>query len=96
MSSFCIHFGALPALPRGPLDASWGQEWSKFGQRVDQKDHFWRKGAPGQNHAIYYVFVLFWLALAGIGQLEGAPGGFIGGKGPPCAGMRAQGSNWDL
>ena len=40
--------------------------------------------------------MLFGWALAGIGQLEGAPGGLIGGKGPPCADIRAQGFNWDL
>ena len=32
--------------------------------------------------------MLFRWALAGIGQLEGAPGGLIGGKGPPRAGTR--------
>ena len=43
-----------------------------------------------------YVCVLFGWALAGIGQLEGAPGGLIGGKGPPCAGIRALRFYWDL
>ena len=69
MNGFCTHFGTLLALPRGRLDASWGQEWSKFGQSIDQTDRFWRNGAPRQNHAIYYVFVLFGWTLAGIGQL---------------------------
>ena len=82
MSGFCIHFGALPALPRGPLGASLGQEWSKFGQRIDNNDRFWRKGAPGQNHAIYIVFLLFGWTLAGIGQPGGARGSSQEAKDP--------------
>ena len=96
MCGFGVHFGAQAAPPGNPLCASLGQERHNLGQRIDQNGNFWRKGAPGQNTAIYFVFGLLGWTLASIGQLEGAPGGFIGGKGHPCAGRGAQGFNWNL
>ena len=78
------------------MDASLGQEPSKFDQNARQMDRFGEKGAPGQNISIYYVLKLSGWALERIGQLKDAPGGPIGGKGPPCAGTRAQEFNWDL
>mgnify|MGYP004399928155 CR=1 FL=1 len=78
------------------MDASLGQEPSKLDQNVRQMDRFWEKGAPCQHISIYYVLKLSGWALERIGRLKDAPGGFIGGKGPPCAGTRAQGVNGDL
>ena len=84
----------------GPAKGPTGRQ---FGSRVVQvwpkgrsKGSLLEKRGTWPKPCYFYVFVLFWWALAGIGQLEGAPGGFFGGKGPPCAGMRAQGFNWDL
>ena len=96
MGDFCGHFGVLAAPPRSPMDASLGQEPSKLDQNVRQMDRFGEKGAPGQNISIYYVLKLSGWALERTGRLKDAPGGLIGGKGPPCAGTRAQGFNWDL
>ena len=96
MCGFCVHFGAQAAPLGDPLRASLGQERYHLGHRIDQNVNFWKKGAPDQNTAICYVFGLLGRTLASIGQFEGAPGGLIGGKGSPCAGMRAQGFNWDL
>ena len=96
MCDFCVHFGAQAAPLGDPLRATLGQEHYHLGQRIDQNVNFGRKGAPDRNTAIYYVSGLLGRTLASIGQFEGAPGGLIGGKGSPCAGMRAQGFNWDL
>ena len=89
MCGFCVHFGAQAAPLGDPLRASLGQERYHLGHRIDQNVNFWRKGAPDQNTAICYVFGLLGRTLASIGQFEGAPGGLIGGKGSPCAGIRA-------
>ena len=88
MCGFCVHFGAQAAPLGDPLRASLGQERCHLGQRIDQNVNFWRKGAPDQNIAICYVFGLLGRTLASIGQLKGAPGGFIGGKGPPLCRLR--------
>ena len=83
-------------LEKGPTGRQFGSRVVQVWPKDRSKGSLLEKRGTWPKPCYLLCFRTVLVTLAGIGQLEGAPRGFIGGKGPPCAGMGAQGFNWDL